>query len=278
MLRRAPAPILVSLFLFLRPVYGQESFWAKIRTDGERLADDVVHIWSSPFRATRSDLAVVGAVGVGLVGLGLFDDEFQDWIRGNPDALPVRALGPFQNPRPVSLLGYTSYLLMLSAALYAGGLAFDSDDLRDAGVGCATADVSGTFARHLIARLLGRLRPEFTRNPYILRPFAWGDWPMRSFPGGHVANIMACSAFWNNRFDLGIAGPLLYVFGTAIGFGRVVDQAHWTTDTIFGMFFGWAVGRAVAGRFNGRDGSPATLAAARSPSSPRFTIGWRITF
>lgn len=277
MVRRLAALLLVAVFLLPGAAEAQESRWAKIRSDGEHFADDIVHIWTSPFRADGSDLVVWGSVAAGLVGIAIFDDEFQDWIRDNPDALPVRVLAPMQDPKPLSLLGYTSYLLLLSGGLYATGLAFDNDGLRDAGIGCATADISGTFARHLLARLLGRMRPESTRNPYIIRPLAWGDWEMRSFPGGHAANIMACTAFWNNRFDLGFVGPLLYIAAAAIGMARVVDQAHWTTDTLFGIFFGWSVGTAVADRFNERrDDSGDPAASLVGPPPLGFTIGWRI--
>jgi membrane-associated phospholipid phosphatase len=83
----------------------------------------------------------------------------------------------------------------------------------------------------------------YGKGPYVFKPFAFGDWAMRSFPGGHGANAMACATSLNYRFDLGVVEPVLSVLSVAIGFGRVLDGAHWTSDTAFALVFGWAVGR-----------------------------------
>ncbi len=276
-------PVLLSLTAVLlgpRWAMGQEGRWAMLREDGKNLFADTWHIWKAPIRADAGDVAGFAGVVGSLVLIGLFDDEIQDWFRDNPESLPVRALGPMRDPRPASSMGYTKTLVAISGGVYLFGLATRSDGLRAAGMGCMTADLSNTFARHLLARLLGRKRPQFTRDPYVFRPFAWGDWTMRSFPGGHVANMMACSAFLSNHFDLGVLGILMYAVSTAVGLGRVADEAHWTTDTAFGMVFGWAVGRAVAGRFAGRDGSGPDPALDLVPaaSAPAITLTWRIPF
>lgn len=274
-------PVLLSLTVVLvapRWVAGQEGRWAVLREDGKNFFGDTWHIWRAPFRADASDAAGFAGMVASLVLIGIFDDEIQNWVRDNPESLPVRALGPVRDQRPASSMGYTRTLMALSGGVYLLGLATRSDGLREAGMGCMTADLSNTFARHLLARILGRKRPQFTRNPYVIRPFAWGDWTMRSFPGGHVANMMACSAFLSNHFDLDVVGILMYAVSIAVGFGRVVDGAHWTTDTAFGMVFGWTVGRAVAGRFADRDGSASDLDPLAAATGPAITLTWRITF
>jgi membrane-associated phospholipid phosphatase len=71
---------------------------------------------------------------------------------------------------------------------------------------------------------------------------------MRSFPAGHFANALACATFWNERFHLGFAEPLLYALAGTVGVGRLADRAHWTSDTMLGGILGFAVGREVAKR------------------------------
>ncbi|HEX6939749.1 MAG TPA: phosphatase PAP2 family protein [Longimicrobiales bacterium] len=279
MARRIPVPLsLIAVLLPVSSAAAQEGRWATLREDAEHLVGDAFHVWTAPARVDGSDLAGFAAVAGAVVLVGVFDDEIQDWLRENPESLPVRALGPMREPRLLSRLGYTQTLAPLSGAVYLLGLVTRSDGLREAGIGCVTADLSNTPVRHLLARLLGRLRPEFTRDPYIIEPFAWGDWPMRSFPGGHVANIMACSTFWSNHFDLGGWSALLYAFSAAMGMARTVDGAHWTSDTLFGLVFGWAVGRAVAGRFEERDRPAADPRANAAVRPPGLTLGWRIRF
>lgn len=273
----APITVLAAL-LHADPALARQSRWATVRDDGEHFFDDVVHVWTSPFRADAAAFGRLATVVGGVVLVGIFDDEIQDYLRDHPKSVAVHALRPFQKSTPISKLGYTKWLMVLSTGLYATGLAFDWDGIREAGIGCATADISNTLARHGLARLIGRLRPEYTRDPYVIKPFAFGGWEMRSFPGGHAANTAACTAFLTDRFDLGIAKPLMIILAAGIGFGRVLDQAHWTTDTLFGIAFGWTVGSIVADQFERRDERDDAGAGVSRSIMPPIRIGWTVSF
>ncbi|HEX7050630.1 MAG TPA: phosphatase PAP2 family protein [Longimicrobiales bacterium] len=280
-MRRTPA-ILALTLIAARAAPAQESSRTTVRGDVDHFFDDVVHVWTSPFRADADAIAPLIAVTATTIAVGLADGEIQAWLEGHPDAAPVRLVAPLRDSSFISKIGYTRTMTVLSAGLYGAGLLFDSDAIREAGIGCLTADIANTLARHGLARLLGRLRPRFTDDPYVIRPLAFGDWPLRSFPAGHIANIMACTAFWDNRFDLGVVGPALYVLGIGIGLGRVLDGAHWTSDSVFGAIFGWAVGRAIADRFlerrerAHRGGGLQGIDSPRPGRAPVLTIEWRI--
>lgn len=233
---------------------------------------DILKVWSAPARVDKDDLAgiatLLGASGVAL----LADEEVLAWLRRHPESVPVRLLTPFREGRPLNMLGRSYFLVGTSAVLFVAGAIDDDVDLRNAGRGCASAVAATTFSRHLIARMLGRTRPRDNRGAFVLRPFAWGDWKMRSFPGGHGANAMACMTFVNQRFDLGAAEPVLYGLATAVGVGRVVDEAHWTSDTVFGLGYGHAVGRDVALSQRRRD-------PANQPEAlPGVVFGFTISF
>ncbi|HEY0303750.1 MAG TPA: phosphatase PAP2 family protein [Longimicrobiales bacterium] len=232
---------------------------------------DVLHVWSAPAHLDGSDLPGVATL-FGATGVALFVDEpVLAWLRRHPESLPVLVLTPFREGRPLNMLGRSYFLVGTSAALFLAGSIGDDIDLRNAGRGCATSVMATTFSRHLVARLLGRTRPRHNRGAFVIRPFAWGDWEMRSFPGGHGANAMTCVTFWNRRFDLGAAEPVLYGIAAAVGAGRVVDEAHWTSDTVFGLGYGHAIGREVARQQERRDGdSPA--------AQPSLVLGFTISF
>jgi membrane-associated phospholipid phosphatase len=231
---------------------------------------DVLHVWSAPAHMDAADLPGIATL-LGVTGVAMMVDEpVLAWVRANPDALPVKILRPFREGEPLNMLGRSYFLMGTSTALFIAGMVDDDVDLRNAGRGCATAVAATTFSRHLIARMLGRTRPRDNQGAFIIRPFAWGDWGMRSFPGGHGANAMSCITFWNRRFDLGVAEPILYGVASAVGVGRIIDEAHWTSDTAFGLGYGHAVGRDVARQQQNRE--PGDL----SPNA--LVVGFTVSF
>lgn len=95
------------------------------------------------------------------------------------------------------------------------------------------------------------------------------DWGQHSLPAGHVANVVACASFLNHRFSMGAIEPALYLVSTGVGVGRLVDRRHWTSDTMLGMVFGYAIGKEVAARSSSR---AARHGLGASASSSRFYI------
>ena len=249
-----------------------DSAWAQEARELNNALKDVLHIWSAPANLDAGDLSgiatLVGGTGVAML---LIDEPVHSWLRRHPNSVPVLLLTPFREGRPLNMLGRSYFLVGSSAALFVAGMVDNDLDLRNAGRGCATAVAATTFSRHLIARLLGRTRPRDDKGALNLRPLAWGDWEMRSFPGGHGANAMACITAINERFDLGAGEPILYGIAAAVGAGRVVDEAHWASDTFFGLGYGHAVGREIALRQRQRDRT------ANLPI-PQITVGYTIRF
>lgn len=225
----------------------------RVRDDLDDVFDDIFFVWSRPFHATAHDLEGAAVVG-GLVGAALLvDAPVQRWLDEHPRSLPVLLLNPFREHSPLNVLGRTYLLAPVSAALWLTGAALDEDGLRDAGLGCMAANVATTLSRVTFSWIVGRRRPRFTDDPYEFDVPALGGWEQRSFPGGHGANIMTCTSFWTHRFELGAAEPVLFAVAALVGMGRVADGAHWTSDSLFGMSWGFAVGKAVAGESRVRE-------------------------
>lgn len=278
-MRKRDGTVVLICTLLLAPglAAAQQGTWERLGGDLDQAVGDIFHVWAAPFRLEGEDLPALIALSEAVLLAGGLDNQIQEWVRTHPRALPVRALAPLRESHLLSKIGYSEVLVPLSAILYAGGLAFDSDELRDAGLGCITSDLANTLSRHALARLIGRLRPRYREGPYVIKPFAFGDWPMRSFPNGHGANIMACVSFWNNRFELGPAEPALYGLAGAVALGRVLDEAHWASDTVFGVAFGWTVGQLVARRYDGREADePAATPGAGA--APVVYLEWRVPF
>ena len=234
---------------------------------------DVLSVWASPFDATGRDWALFGATLAVTGASMLVDQPVSDWAIRNKDAWGFRAIEPV---RRGGFLFSGKYVVPPIAAAYIAGVAFNNQDLRDFVTGCASSWAANSFARKAVYRLVGRARPDTMPDD----PQHWGgpgsgkEWQMRSFPAGHFANGMACVSYWNNRFKMGVAEPALYALAAAIGIGRLADEAHWTSDTVLGGVFGYAVGREVARRSLKRQsargaGAPAPLST--SPASFSLT-------
>src|SRR5262249_4584855 len=146
--------------------------------------------------------------------------------------------------------------------LYVIGLATNSTPIRDGVWGCVSAYVATTIARnYVIYELVGRVRPDSVRNPppgFVPVGASQGDqykfsfpgdgWGKHSLPGGHVANVASCASFLGNRFEMGYFEPIPYAIAVGVGFGRMLDRRHWTSDTFLGFMLGYAAGKEVAMR------------------------------
>jgi membrane-associated phospholipid phosphatase len=231
---------------------------------------DVLSVWASPFDATGRDWALFGAT-LALTGVTMFVDQpVSDWAIRNKDSWGFRAIAPV---RRGGWLFSGKYVVPPIAAAYVAGVAFNNQDLRDFVTGCASSWAANSFARKAVYMLVGRARPDTMPDDpqHWDGPRVGRDWQMRSFPAGHFANGMACVSYWNNRFKLGAAEPALYALAAAIGIGRLADEAHWSSDTVLGGVFGFAVGREVARRSLKRN-SERGASAPLSTSTSSFSI------
>jgi membrane-associated phospholipid phosphatase len=159
------------------------------------------------------------------------------------------------------LYGGNSMVPVAGAVLIAGYITKDQN-IRDGIFGCAASYAANSQLRHQIFyRFINRRRPVPGKDGGdTIPPAQHGDqydisismrdssWGNNSFPGGHVANIMACATSLSTRFDLGAGEPLLYGFAAAVGVGRIIDRGHWASDQLVGVVFAYAIGREVAMR------------------------------
>lgn len=246
-----------------------------LKLDLNYILKDSWQIVEAPFHGSSKDWQTAGLVIGGAAALTFVDQPVLDWMRAHPNSIPMKLIAPFRmgNPSHLESLGWTKVLLPVSALALGAGLALDDNNLRDAGLGCITSNIATTVPRRLVTIVIGRLRPENNRGPYIFELLGPG-WDMRSFPGGHASNIMSCATFLNNRFDTGIAEIPIYIVAGGVGMARIADEQHWTSDTFTGIAYGVAVGREVAARFVERD-----LRRKREQSlQPGLVLGARIRF
>jgi membrane-associated phospholipid phosphatase len=226
--------------------------------DIKHFGEDVLWVWTSPVRGDQRGWLVAGATGLAFLALLPLDEPVDDWV------VKDTTRGFFKLLKPVRKGGDLyggSFLGPVAGAAYLAGIAFDKPDVRDAIAGCGASWFANSYGRkNTLYRLAGRARPSANRgNGTWLGP-NYRDkvpngpepeepdstWHYRSFPGGHVSNVVACASFFGNRYEWGLVEPALYTFALAVGLGRFPDRAHWLSDQVVGAVFGYAVGKAVA--------------------------------
>lgn len=240
------------------------------RTIGRELGHmvgDVGSVWISPFRGDARDWRDAAVVAGGFGALLPLDDRVDAWVVAHPRSTVVRAVRVFgERNREIARLPTARRLVPLSAAFLVAGIASDNRKLRDAGLGCLAGWAMSSTLRRPVYQFVSRKRPRTADGDQYAFHVPGGQWEENSFFGGHSANAFACVAFWNERFDLGVAEPALYGVAGGISLARIADRRHWTTDTYLGVVIGTAIGRTIAARQERRVDRDARAAAVRASS------------
>jgi hypothetical protein len=290
-----------ALIAYANAASAQKSVPGMIVKDVEHAGRDLVALWTSPFDAKPNDI-LAGLFLIGsAVAISPIDDDVDRWAVRNADSRFFDALEPF---RKGGALYTGSRLAPVAGALYVTGIITKRQGLRDAVAGCGVSWGANNVIRHQVAyRLVGRERPDPTRgdNPppaaepgdqYHFDIPNRDDWGWNSWPGGHIANIVGCVSFWNNRFHMGFVEPVLYALAGAVWIARTADRAHWTSDQFLGTVLGYAIGKEIAHRQvkreaqRTRDGGIGAAAPTLSPSDGLFVartgeavrVGWQRRF
>lgn len=211
---------------------------------------DIFAVLVSPVHGSAKDWGGAAlAIGASAATLP-FDDNIDAWIDGHQGTAAVRVLDPIREDKKYSLIdiGTSRRILPLSGGLYLIGFLADKPGLRDAGLGCAAMQQASGTVRKVLYATVARNRPATANGDQYDVSVPGGEWQYHSFFAGHFANAMACATFFNERFDLGVAEPVIYGVAIAVGASRMADRRHWTSDTVLGGVFGYALGKFEAAR------------------------------
>lgn len=248
--------------------------------DFKHAGGDMIGIWLSPFRGSSKDYLIAAGAGAAFGLSMLADQSVADWAVDNEDAGVFK---PLKELRRGGVAYTGKFVVPPVAVLYVAGIALKNQGMRDAVMGCAASWLSESTLRKGVYLAVARQRPDTSPdnpNKWAV-PGEWKNWQLHSFPAGHFANVMACASFWNNRFELGLAEPLIYAVAGGVGFGRILDKGHWTSDTVIGGILGYAIGREVARRSKERHEESKSRRTAQldvSPGPNGTNVGLRISY
>src|SRR4051812_37699681 len=242
----------------------------RVITDVRDAGKDIVAVWVAPFHSSGRDWMLAGGALAASALVSVWDDNVDRFMVSHANASYWSSLKELRQGG-IAFSGKT--VTPVVVGVYALGLVLNNRDIRDGVWGCVASYVSGSVLRNQIFyRAIVRERPDSARHHEVTAPpaqqgdqynFKLGDegWGGHSFPAGHVANIASCASFLTNRFSMGVVEPALWIVTAGVGVGRQVDRRHWTSDTMIGIVFGYAIGKEVARR------SLERVAASRAPAT-----------
>lgn len=152
------------------------------------------------------------------------------------------------------------------AATWAGGRLAGSQKTAQAAEHVAIALLASGVANGALKFGVGRERPAFTDDPHRFVPFNRKDrW--QSFPSGHATVAFSLAASVSEEARTPWVTAATYGTATLVGWSRVYEDRHWTSDVVAGALVGIATSRFTIHRLHARHARDES-----APPAPSVTL------
>ena len=232
---------LVVCFLSVGICRGQTATICGLAHPGECLKDvvkDQTGIWTSPLRAKKHDAAWLLPVA-GVTALAFhFDVRAENALGTNQRMLDTS--------RKVANFGSPYATAGGAVGLYFVGLVTRNEHLRETGRLGTEAVVDAGLVAGALKLATDRQRLDGTGQsafwPNGTKSFEWNS----SFPSGHAAVSWAMARVAASEYPKNKAVQVAaYAFATVISVSRVTGRAHFPSDVVVGIAFGYLIGGYV---------------------------------
>lgn len=208
---------------------------------------------AAPVEGQRDAALVVGALGVA----ALADRGLHAWIQDHRSSGSDAVARVFRNGgQPEVVFGIPGGILVV-------GVVGRSPAWRRRGGRVLASVVVAGLTTGAVKRVIGRLRPAVTNDPFLFKPFSDHD----SFPSGHATMAFALATSLSAEIKNRWASAALSTFATGTAWSRMNDRRHWLSDVLAGATVGFTAAKLIE----------------RHP--PRFLVNpggarleWRISF
>jgi membrane-associated phospholipid phosphatase len=167
----------------------------------------------------------------------------------------------------LNYLGRPQYAAIALAGTYAAGRLAHARKTAQAAEHIAIALLASGVANGAVKVAVGRERPSFTGDPHRFSPFSRQDrW--QSFPSGHAVVAFSLAASISDEARRPWVTALTYGTASLVGWSRVYEDRHWTSDVVGGALIGIAASRYTIHRLHARRAeadSAGTSAVSISP-------------
>ncbi len=208
-----------------------------LRDEARLYLDDSVALVKAPFHWSSSDWMKAGAVGVGIGGIMLFDEQLTSGVEENRSGSTDRL------SRLTTRFG-SADAFYISGALVISGIVFKNANVSSMGREAIEASAFAGIIAGLSKEAFGRKRPITSADETSFQPGSSNQ----SFPSGHATEAFTLASVVAARSSGWLIPTLAYTGACLVAYDRVNDRAHFPSDVVAGAALGIAVGRFVVHR------------------------------
>jgi len=218
---------------------------AGIRPDHLWTGDYVELLWSdtgmvltAPARWDQQDWMAAGFSAAGIGAAAAFDNTIKDHVQARRTPGEDRFFKQYQN------LGSTWSFGVIGAFEVWGEVGGDTT-AKNTAMDALTASIIGPgLIGTSVKYAVGRVRPNTATRTFEFKPFSGNQ----SFPSGHASQAFAVATAIAENYPYWWVQTLCYGGAGLVGYARIEQNAHYTSDVVAGALLGWSVARAVVHR------------------------------
>jgi len=196
---------------------------------------DTKDVFTSPRRWDSRDWLTLGAVTAGIGTVMAFDEDIGHAIRhARSDTLT----NIFDNVQPLG----NEYAIGIVGTFYLWGEIFKDPRAKSTALDSIAATAIGPgIIVNATKYLVGRARPTDGKGAYDFQPFSGHD----SFMSGHTTEAFALAGVITEHYPEPWVKVGAYALAGTVGYARLNNNRHWTSDVLVGAVVGTYVGKTV---------------------------------
>jgi membrane-associated phospholipid phosphatase len=196
---------------------------------------DTREVFTSPGRWNSRDWLTLGAVSAGIGTVMVFDEDIGHAIRhARTDTLT----SIFDNVQPLG----NEYAIGVVGTFYLWGEVFKDPRAKSTALDSIAATAIGPgIIVNATKYLVGRGRPTDGKGAYDFEPFSGHD----SFLSGHTTEAFTLASVITEHYDAMWIKVTAYGLAGTVGYARLNNNRHWTSDVLAGAVVGTYVGKTV---------------------------------
>jgi membrane-associated phospholipid phosphatase len=196
---------------------------------------DTKEVLTSPRHWDSRDWLTLGVVSAGVGTVMAFDEDIQRGIRsGRTNTLT----NIFDNVQPLG----NEYAIGIVGTFYLYGEVFKDPRAKSTALDSIAATAIGPgIIVNATKYLIGRGRPTDGKGAYDFQPFSGHD----SFLSGHTTEAFTLASVISEHYDALWVKVAAYGLAGTVGYARLNNNRHWTSDVLAGAVVGTYVGKTV---------------------------------
>jgi PAP2 superfamily protein len=207
----------------------------------ELLWSDTGWVLTAPVRWDEQDWIYVGFSAAGIGAAASLDQTIKDHVQAHRTASEDRFFSKYEN------FGATWSFGVIGAFEVWGEAAGDTT-AKNAAMDALTASIIGPgLIGTSVKYAVGRVRPNAATSTFDFKPIS----DNQSFPSGHASQAFAVATAIAENYPAWWVQTLCYGGAGLVGYARIEQNTHYTSDVVAGALLGWSVARSVVHRHDG---------------------------